>query len=75
MGKSLSKASNGGKPDVLKESLDFTQGEFQYGFDTCVPLCLKVRPCLRRSGFAQAGRTLSERFTHVRLIAFFAMLR
>jgi hypothetical protein len=43
MGKSLFKASNGGKSDVLKESLDLTQGEFQYGFDTFVPLRLKVR--------------------------------
>jgi hypothetical protein len=42
-GESLSKASNGGQPDVLKESLDLTQGEFQYGFDTCMPIGLKVR--------------------------------
>jgi len=31
--------------------------------------------CLRVAASAKAGRTLSERFTHVRLTQFFAMLR
>jgi hypothetical protein len=29
---------------------------------------IEVRPCLRRSGYAQAGRSLSEEHTHVRLV-------
>ena len=38
-------------------------------------ICLKVCPCLRRSGFAQAGRSLSNRLTHVRLVSFFAPIK
>ena len=43
MGKPLSNASNGGSLDVLRESLDFTKSEFQYGLETWVPIGLKVR--------------------------------
>jgi len=36
---------------------------------------LDVRPCLRRSGFAQAGRSLSDRVTHARKDRFLRNIR
>ena len=63
-----SKASEG---DFIRNGLvseDFTLSEFLFRQGMIVPNRLKVRPCLRRSGYAQAGRSLSEEHTHVRLV-------
>jgi hypothetical protein len=63
-----SKASEG---DFIRNGLvseDFTLSEFLFPQGMIVPNRLKVRPCLRRSGYAQAGRSLSEEHTHVRLV-------
>jgi len=67
-----SKASEG---DFIRNgwvSEDFTLSEFLIRQGMIVPNRLKVRPCLRRSGYAQAGRSLSEEHTHVRFLSFFA---
>jgi hypothetical protein len=63
-----SKASEG---DFIRNgwvSKDFTLSEFLFRQGETVPNRLEVRPCLRRSGYAQAGRSLSEEHTHVRLV-------
>jgi hypothetical protein len=59
MGKPLFKALEGGRVDILRQREDVTQSEFQQVSGMRVPIRLKVRPCLRRSGYAQAGRSLS----------------
>jgi hypothetical protein len=75
MGNPPSKASEGGRFDIFMLLQDFTFGEFRFVKETVVLFLIKVRPCLRRSGYAQAGRSLSERLAHVRVIKIFAMLR
>ena len=44
LGKSLFKASNGGRIDILREWGDVTESELQQGFGMYVLLALKVRP-------------------------------
>ena len=51
-------------------SEDFTLSESLFRIGRIVPIRLNVRPCLRRSGYAQAGRSLSEEHTHVRYLSF-----
>jgi len=75
IGKPLFKASEGGRVDILREREDTTRGEVEEVSRMYVPIWLKVRPCLRRSGFAQAGRSLSERLAHVWGVKIYAMLR
>jgi len=66
----LSKASEGDFIGNGWVSEDFTLSEFLFCWRMRVPNRLKVRPCLRRSGYAQAGRSLSEEHTHVRYLSF-----
>jgi hypothetical protein len=66
MGKPLFKASDGGRIEILWATEDITRSELQHGSATRVLIRFDVGPCLRRSGFAQAGRSLSNRFTHAR---------
>jgi hypothetical protein len=68
MGNPLFKASDSGRVDILGVSEDITESEFQQVSETGVLTLSEVRPCLRRSGFAQAGRSLSARLTHVRIL-------
>jgi hypothetical protein len=68
MGISFFKASEGGLIGNGWVSEDFTFCEFLLLKRMTVPIRLKVRPCLRRSGYAQAGRSLSEEHTHVHLL-------
>jgi hypothetical protein len=70
MGKPLSKASEGGDSEIIGVTEDFTQRDVQHVSEKHVLISSKVRPCLR-----QAGRTLSDRLTHVRLSVFFCTLR
>jgi hypothetical protein len=72
MGKPPFKASEGGRYDIFYVIGGFTFGEFRRVKGTGVLFRIKVRPCLRRSGYAQAGRSLSERFAHVLVVDFFA---
>ena len=44
MGKPLFTASEGGQIDILRESEEITQSEFQHRSGTSVLLALKVRP-------------------------------
>jgi hypothetical protein len=55
MGKPLFKAPDGGRFEILWKREDLTQGELQQETRTSALLNHEVRPCLRRSGFAQAG--------------------
>jgi hypothetical protein len=70
MGKPLSKASEGGDSEILGVTEDSTQSDVQYVSEKHLLTCSKVRPCLR-----QAGRSLSDRLTHVRSSVFSATLR
>ena len=67
MGNPVSKTSKGDPFDILREWESFIKRELEQvsGIQVVVPL--EVSPCLRRSGFAQAGRSLSDRLTPVRL--------
>ena len=74
MGKPLFKVSDGDRFDNLRVSEDTTESELWQVSEMQVLIRSKVRPCLRRSGYAQAGRSLSDRLTHVRILSFSAML-
>jgi hypothetical protein len=67
MGKPPFEASEGGLFEVLRLWKDFTPSEPHFRKGMAEMLRQKVRPCLRRSGYAQAGRSLSERLTHVHI--------
>jgi hypothetical protein len=71
----LSNAPEGGFIGIGSVSEDFTLSEFLFRKGRIVPIRLKVRPCLRRSGYAQAGRSLSEGHPHVRLIKILCNIR
>jgi len=68
MGKPLFNAPGGGYYDLVRVAEDSTQSGLQQGPEISMLVEQKVRPCLRRSGYAQAGRSLSERPAHVRMI-------
>ena len=74
MGKPLFKASDGGRVDILGVSEDVTESELRQVSEMRVLILPEVRPSLRRSGFAQAGLSLSDRLTHVRILRFSAMV-
>ena len=74
MGKPLFNAPDGGYYEIVRVTEDSTQSGLQQGPEISVLVEQKVRPCLRRSGYAQAGRSLSEEPTHVRHLIFFASL-
>jgi len=65
MGNPLFKASDGDRFGILRVSEDVTESELRKVLETQVLTRSKARPCLRRSGFAQAGRSFSDRLTHV----------
>ena len=59
-------------PSKASEGDFITNGLVSEDFTLCEFLIrIEVRPCLRRSGYAQAGRILSEEHTHVRLVKIF----
>jgi hypothetical protein len=74
MGKPLFKAPDGGYYEIRWVTEDSTMSGLQQGHETSVLVEQKVRPCLRRSGLAQAGRSLSDRLTHVRILRFSSTL-
>lgn len=61
--KPLSKASHGDCFRFLGVTVDSTESEFLQGKDPKESNLEEVRPCLRRSGYAQAGQSFFERFT------------
>jgi sec-independent protein translocase protein TatA len=68
MGKPFSKALDGDYDEIVRVSKDSTKSGLQQGPETSALVEQKVRPCLRRSGFAQAGRNPSEWLAHVRMV-------
>jgi hypothetical protein len=70
MGNPLYKVSNGGFLEFYgKRGIS---PKVNSAGETKALIRKKVRPCLCRSGFAQAGRSLSERLAHARMIRIYA---
>jgi hypothetical protein len=72
MGNPIYKASNGGFLEFYGKRGISPKVEFRRGNEMKALIRKKVCPCLCRSGFAQAGRSRSERPAHARMIRIYA---